>query len=499
MKHKITFIYTILLFAVLWCCAGTLSAADNVSYLSSIGIKDREVVKKGREVQVSMHMDFSDLKIKTQHSVALTPVLVSSDGKHEQAFPPVVLDGKTRNRMYMRAQKLESVDLPPYHNGEAQAIIRRNNRKDQSYDYQASAPYQRWMLDGRIELREEVHGCVNCAKGNSTQPMDGTVLPKYIPDYKYTKVAPDPEPVKVRAESRTARLQFRQDSYTLDPKFRGNQAELDTVVNSFELVKNNADLSITGVYLTGYASPEGTVAYNLKLSENRALALANYITKQADIDKELMHVDWKGEDWVGLRAAVEDCYMLLKKDEVLRIIDECDGDRDVCEEKLKQLIPETIYERLLNEVYPVLRRNEYRIVYNVRNFDMEEARRMIVERPDLLSLTEMYKVASSYEKGSADYERVMATAAKYFPETPAVVNDRALEAMEDGRYAEAVKILEAAKVTQTNGVLLNTLGMAYAGAEEPYKAQDAFERAQKAGSQDAAHNLEEIAKVIDQL
>lgn len=87
----------------------------------------------------------------------------------------------------------------------------------------------------------------------------------------------------------------------------------------------------------------------------------------------------------------------------------------------------------MNEVYPPLRRNEYRIEYNVRNFDLEEARRMIGERPDLLSLEEMYNVAGSYEKGSAGYERAMETAARCYPDRPAVLNDRALAALGAGR------------------------------------------------------------------
>lgn len=62
-----------------------------------------------------------------------------------------------------------------------------------------------------------------------------------------------------------------------------------------------------------------------------------------------------------------------------------------------------------------LRRNEYKIEYNVRNFNLDEARRMVDERPDLLSLTEMYKVADSYEKGSPGYGKVMQVAARYSP------------------------------------------------------------------------------------
>ena len=84
------------------------------------------------------------------------------------------------------------------------------------------------MLDGRIELREEVHGCVNCDKKEIAQPL-GNVLPAFVPEYRLDTIAPEPEPVKVRAETRTARLQFRQDSYKILPDFKDNRAELDTV------------------------------------------------------------------------------------------------------------------------------------------------------------------------------------------------------------------------------------------------------------------------------
>ena len=75
--------------------------------------------------------------------------------------------------------------------------------------------------------------------------------------------------MKVRAETRTARLQFRQDSYNILPGFKNNRAELDTVSNSIELVKKNTDVRIIGIYITGYASPEGSMAHNMALSERQ--------------------------------------------------------------------------------------------------------------------------------------------------------------------------------------------------------------------------------------
>lgn len=86
-------IYRILLLSVLACGAGAAHAENEVSYLSQIGISGREVVKQDREVQLSMQVDMSRLRIRTQHTVALTPVLVSEDGSREAAFPPIVIDG----------------------------------------------------------------------------------------------------------------------------------------------------------------------------------------------------------------------------------------------------------------------------------------------------------------------------------------------------------------------------------------------------------------------
>lgn len=490
-------IYTTLLL-ILACCPVALHAENKPGYLSSIEIRQGGVVKQGRTVSLQMAVDLSKTKINTQHTVALTPVLVSADDSREVAFPPIVIDGGTRHKVYLRAQRLESVDLPPYHDDEAQVIIRRKG-KEQGYDYTASVPYERWMLDGRVEIREEVHGCTNCGEGKSERQLWTGVLPPYVPEYRLDSIAPAPEPVKMRAENRTARLQFRQDSYNILPEYKDNRAELDTVSNSIMLVKNNADVKITGIYITGYASPEGSEAHNLKLSENRAKALADYIRRHDAISSDLLHVDWKGEDWEGLVRVLGDYPNLLKRDSVYAIIERYPNERNFCELQLRKLVPPTIYHRLLTELYPVLRRNEYRIEYNVRNFDLEEAKRQIETRPDLLSLSEMYKVAGSYGKGSPEYDKVMAVAVRYFPTSPAALNENALSAIAREEYDAAIELLEKSETAAQTAELLNTLGVAYAKAGQYDKAEDAFRRAAEAGSETARHNLEEVRQVMDQL
>ena len=74
-----------------------LHAENETSYLPSIGIRQGGVVKRDRSVELTMSVDLSKAKIRTQHTVALTPVLVSADGNREIAFPPIVIAGKTRH------------------------------------------------------------------------------------------------------------------------------------------------------------------------------------------------------------------------------------------------------------------------------------------------------------------------------------------------------------------------------------------------------------------
>ena len=164
------------------------------------------------------------------------------------------------------------------------------------------------------------------------------------------------------------------------------------------------------------------------------------------MDASLWHVTGVGEDWEGLRKEVEKHPQLLKIDDVLRIIDECDGDKDLCEQRIRNLVPPEIYQRLLNEMYGPLRRNEYRIEYNVRNFNLEEAKNLLKTRPDLLSVEEIYMVADSYGKGSAEYDEAMLTAARTYPANAAAVVNGACVKMEQGDVKGAIDLLEGCEV-----------------------------------------------------
>ena len=76
---------------------------------------------------------------------------------------------------------------------------------------------------------------------------------------------------------------FETDSFNLD---------------SLDILKLNAIFRPDTVYrylLTGHTDADGSVNYNLKLSEKRVLAVQNYLTRLLDIDSSRISIDFKGE------------------------------------------------------------------------------------------------------------------------------------------------------------------------------------------------------------
>lgn len=342
--------------------------------LIDVKVVNEEVKKQGSEVSLRMTLDLTGLRVGNQKSVCLHPAVVSADGTHEAVLAPVVVDGKTRSRVHRREKALTGAS-PATDN--AYTVLRSG--RESRVEYIAKLAYEPWMVDSRLVLRERMTGCLDCTAATEESTVKAPFIKLFTPRYVTPFVTPEREAVKVRNEVRVARLQFRQGKSDVDPRYKDNRAELETVTGSINVVKTNPDLTITGIYITGYASPEGSVAFNQKLSESRANALAEYARKDTHMDASLWHVAGMGEDWEGLRREVEKHPQLLDIDKVLRLIDECEGDKDACEKRIRESVSPDVYTRLLNEMYGPLRRNEYKIEYSVRSFNLEQVAGVVAD------------------------------------------------------------------------------------------------------------------------
>lgn len=471
-------------------CAFT-SAYSQTSYLSELLINNRQVEKTAdRQVKVSFDADLSGLDMKRQQSLRVVPVIVSEDGSQEVELPAFVINGTVRDKVIAREEALGNAGTTD----KALLTVRRKNGTSQSVNYEASVPFKRWMIGGNLQLRGYATGCARCNEGNETN-YTGDILPAMNPQYGSPFVQPKEEEVKRRSETRTARLQFRQGSSVIQKNYQQNAKELDAVHRSMQLVKDNSDLTITGIYVTGYASPEGSFDYNMKLSERRAKAFAEYMKDDlSSIDPKLYHVDWKGEDWEGLRAEIDRHPQLQERSIILDVLNGCGDDKDACEQKIRQTVSSAAYNQLLTEVYPPIRRNEYRIEYNVRHFNLEEGKRMIKSRPDLMSVNEIQQVADAYGKGTPEYIDCLLAGSKAYPQDITAQNNAALALIEAGRTEEAVALLQKAP---QDASLQNMLGVAYLKQGNAEDARSMFRQAASAGNAQAQANLKMLEDYIE--
>lgn len=474
-----------------WLLATCPAAFAQTHYLENLKLENQRVVKVGDNVAVTADLRLDDMELKRQQSVRLVPVLVSADGMKQQELAPVLIEGKVRSKVTDRRLALgEMVEE------EGTVRIKHQKGEEQTVAYQAEAPFAPWMVNGRLEVRGYITGCAECSEGDEVITA-GNVLPYSEPVFAMVPaMKPAEEQVKHRAEDKSARLEYRRDSYAVLPEYRTNRAELESVQRSFALLKENPNLTVTGIYITGYASPEGSMAYNEKLSQRRAQTFADYVQKHnKDLPKDLWHVSWKGEDWDGFVAQVEQAEDWPARAKVQEAIAQCNDNIDACEWKIRQQLSAGDYRYLIDELYAPLRRNDYRIEYTVRNFTPEEARQILETRPDLLSAAEMQRVADSYGRDTDGYRKALDTALRTYPDNVALRYNVALAAVDAGRYTEAITLL---KDTQ-DGASLNLLGVAHYKSGDKRQAEQAFRRAVQAGYAPAEESAAKVKEALELL
>ncbi|NLJ01596.1 MAG: DUF3868 domain-containing protein [Bacteroidales bacterium] len=455
--------------------------------LSGIVIENETAVKQGDMVSLSFDVTLNALEVKRNNMLVLTPVLKSNENNHESlTLDPVVVAGKKRAKVLRRKNVLgEPLPLE----GTPAEVVTRKNRTEQSVHYNITIPYRSWMQDASLSLVHEVSGCADCNTLLGEELLVRNLLPApYQPVYRLTYIMPEAE-VKTRSDRHAATFNFVVDRWELLRDYKGNAAKFNEVDRIISDIRNNPDFNITEFEIHGYASPEASVPHNKMLAENRAKSFAEYLVTKFGVERNRFTVTGHGEDWDGLRKAVA-ASSLADKQAVLDIIDNV-SNPDARDAELKKLSGGETYRTLLNNYYPPLRRTEYVVAYNVRAFNVEEAREIIKTNPKLLSLNEMYLVAQSYPAASKEFKEVFDIAVRLYPDSDIAILNSASADIESGSMDIAI---ERMRKIEDNPKVWNNLGVAYARKGDIGKAKEYFTRAAGQGDNDARANLEELHK-----
>ena len=371
----------------------------NQDIVDGVSVENLRMERNGGYIAVDMFWDLSGLDVDDNRAVLLTPRLVN--GNDSLDLPSVGVYGRRRYYFYVRngESMLSGKDEMSY----------KVSEKPETIEYHSMVSYTEWMDGSVLSLHRSDYGCCNTLLAEQNSVL-GRHTEVFFPELVY--VRPHGQIEKRDSLEGSAFIDFPVNQTVIYPDYRRNTAELGKIQSSIDSVRSDMDITITSVWLKGYASPESPYVHNKELAIGRTAALKKYIQQLYRFEGDVITTDYEPEDWAGLRRYVERSN-LEHRTEIIALIDG-NLEPDAKEWKIKSTYPAE-YRFLLQNCYPALRHTDYRIAYTIRSYsDVEEIKRIMRERPQKLNLNEFYLAAQEYEPGTDEFADIFETAVRMF-------------------------------------------------------------------------------------
>ncbi len=390
-------------------------------------VKEISIDRSAHELTVSMTVDLSDMKIKSDRELSLIPVIHSGD--NSVSLPRIIVAGHNRYIQNERKRPL----LP----GETLT------KPGKTVVYSASVPFQPWMEKATVSVAEDLCGCGLDLISSSRRDialLDFTPR-TFTPSFLYMR--PTAEVVKTRNIKGSAYIDFRVNRTDINPDYRRNPEELKKITASIDSIKGDSDITIKTLTIRGFASPEGSLANNERLAKGRTEALASYVNNLYHFPAGVMKTSWVAEDWDGLEAWIKN-NEIENRDEILAIVADTSLNPDKREWRLKSRFPQQ-YRYLLENVYPGLRHSDYAVDYTIRTFtDPAQIREIAFTAPQKLSLEEFYVAGEKMTPGTPEFNRLWDAALSVYPSSEVANLNAANAAMASGNLDRAAALLAKA-------------------------------------------------------
>ena len=465
------------------------SVAQTRSYTGNVIMKAARVERQGNLLHVDIDFAFNDLKVKSAHGMDLIPRLVTPARTRD--LPKVSFKG--RDEYLLHERRLALVGNNPAGTGKAYAVEKVSRKRNGVFNYRYTLPYESWMARAALDMQHDECGCGDTEWMKVERLLDPPPpVEEYIVTPYLVYIQPPREEIKRREIHAECFLDFEVNQTVIRPYYMNNPQELAKIHDMINSLKDDPNITVNRLDITGYASPEGTLEGNQRLSEGRSRALANYLATQYNFPRSIYHILFGGENWAGLVKAVEASHMEYRN----RILDIIEYTPSPAERKdrLKQLAGGIPYRHMLRTIYPRLRVAICKVDYNVKNFDVEEAKTVILTRPQDLSLNEMFQVANTYRYGSQEFIDVFETAVRLFPKDEIANLNAAISALTRNDMALAEHYLNRITPENYPAEYNNAMGVLALLQGNYERAETYLQTAAAGGLEVAKQNLEELIK-----
>ncbi|MDR3057586.1 MAG: OmpA family protein [Prevotella sp.] len=324
--------------------------------IGNIKLKNIRFERGGNEVHVKIELPLEDFYVYDDNILTLFPSI--KQGMKEMPLPKVVLKGS-----HIKTDE------------NAEAYISQTMHYQRNICYRINVPYKSWMDNARLLIKKHLYKSDIVELYAYTGVLKNT-LGKGNNDTGYierTSFSFQPDTLlsmQINASSNNQRYKI---IYFYFPDMRSNDAlimpsnysKLDEVYNFLNQIVNNSNLSLEGIYITGYTSPEGIYYNNEQLAKKRVQSVQSCIETNCRFSSAYIETQWIGEDWAGLIDLIDKDDNVPSRNRILQIIDNV-GIFKGREKQLMNLDKGTPYRYMRSYLFPQLQKVECRIIYNER-------------------------------------------------------------------------------------------------------------------------------------
>lgn len=322
----------------------------------------------------------------------------------------------------------------------------------------------------------------------------GTIITPYLVNKDFKCTYAKDEFKRVNEKSTFAQINYLKGKYDVR-KTELKDADIVDLGTWLAAAQSNPKINIKSINITGFASPEGEVAFNDNLSTDRANSGKTAtvdIAKKAKNEKasgEIYNLVGRGEDFDGFKVQLAKNTSIKQEDKdlILRVL-QMYADPNQRETEMRNLGKS--FTELDKNIFPLLRRAEISVVFDLTGYSDEELKAISVSDPQKLTLEELLFTATLTddlnEKG-----RLYREAEKKDPSDYRAANNVGVVLYNQGKVAEAKSQFEKANGLKDNPITKNNLGAVAGVSGDRKKAAELF--AQAGSSDDVSYNKGIIA------
>lgn len=418
-----------------------------------IGFEDVKVAKVNDRLNLNVDLVLDSLKLGRNNQIFVSPVISCDTAR--VVLPALLVNGRNMHFAYERGAITRMIKDYTI----AKEV--RRLKGPQTVEYAVAAPFENWMMTpaANVTFLVDTCGCGHAFASSYTPSMTlelnpGTDMQSVFvtPEAAYAKVPVSIHEGRARVQFEVDKTELHTEPYICASGQRiDNRRQLQTINDSISYALSDPNVEIASITITGYASPESPYSHNDYLATNRSRSLAEYLAAKYNLPKEAYNYGSVPENWGEFREMTVNATDITdqQRADLLELIDRPvygPADYDSKEKELKTS-PKfaTLYRtKILPEWFPQLRATKFTIKTRLKPLSDEQLARVMETTPELMSLNQMYRVAHLYPDGSDDFNRIVNTALRYYPDDPVANTNAAIAALNCGDLETAQALLRKA-------------------------------------------------------